>query len=130
MNSVNITGRITRDPEMKVTAGGNAVSAFSIACRRTYKNHQGEYDTDFIRCVAYGHQADYLCKYIKKGDLIGVGGAVRQYTYEGEDGLKHTGLEVVVGNGGNLEKLAAKQNSSAERDSFGEVAPLDDDIPF
>ena len=71
-----------------------------------------------------------MAKYIKKGDLIGVGGAVRQYTYEGEDGQKHTGLEVVIGNGGNLEKLAAKQNGSAERDSFDEVEPLDDDIPF
>ena len=130
MNRVDLTGRLVREPELKSTMGGHSVCAFSIACRRTYKNSQGTYDTDFIRCVAYGHQAEYLAKYIKKGDLIGVGGAVRQFTYKGEDGQKHTGLEVVIGNGGNLEKLAAKQNGSAGQDSFDEVEPLDDDIPF
>lgn len=129
MNRVDLTGRITKDPEVKVTQQSNtSICVFSIACRRSYKNSKGEYDTDFIRCVAYGAKADFMKKYIHQGDLIGVGGAVRQYKYE-KDGEQHTGLEVVIGSSGNVEKLAAKQNA-AKSDGLDEIEPMDEDIPF
>ena len=134
MNRVNITGRITRDPEVKVTTSGVSVCLFNIACRRTYKNHKGEYDTDFIRCVAYRSSADYLGKYAHKGDLLEISGAVRQYTYDGEDGQRHTGLEVVIDSKGDVGIAARKQAGSYSHaetgDGFDEIAPLDDEIPF
>lgn len=134
MNSVGLTGRITKDPEVKVTGKGVSICVFSIANRRTYKNLKGEYDTDFIRCVAYRSHADYLGKYAHKGDLLEVSGELRQYSYDGNDGKKYSGLEVVVGQKGNVGILARKQagnyNNADTGDGFDEIEPLDDDIPF
>lgn len=134
MNRVDLTGRLTADPEVRVTSGGVSVCVFSIGCRRTYKNAKGEYDTDFIRCVAYRYHADFLGKFAHKGDLLEVGGAVRQYKYDGNDGKRHTGLEVVVDSSGNVGILARKQTGNysnvGPNDGFDEVEPPDDDLPF
>ena len=71
MNRVDLTGRITKDPEVKVTQQSNtSICVFSIACRRSYKNSKGEYDTDFIRCVAFGKTAEFIEKYFVSQVLI------------------------------------------------------------
>lgn len=131
MNSVNITGRITRDPELKVTTSGVSVCSFTIAVRREYKNKQGEYDSDFIPCVCYSGKAEFLDKYVTKGDLLGIVGALRQYKYTTDSGEKRSGLQVSIERDGKIE-IAAKKKTSAEYDSdddLDECAPLDD-IPF
>lgn len=131
MNRVDLTGRITKDPEVKVTQQSNtSICVFSIACRRSYKNSKGEYDTDFIRCVAYGAKADYLGKYIHKGDLLEVSASLRQYSYKGEDGKDHVGLEVCIDSKGDVRCLQRKQQNTEAADALGECEPLDEDIPF
>ena len=63
MNCVILTGRITEDPDLKVTTSGKSVLRFTLAVRRERKNEAGQYDADFIKCVAWGHTADYINKY-------------------------------------------------------------------
>ena len=76
INNVVLTGRLTKDPEMKYYNGEKSVCYFTIAVNRNYKNANGEYDADFINCKAYRQTAEYLSNYCSKGDLIGVVGSI------------------------------------------------------
>ena len=67
MNKAILVGRLTRDPELRTTANGVSVCSFSIAVNRRYKNAEGNYDADFINCVAWRQQAEFLAKYFTKG---------------------------------------------------------------
>ncbi|MFA5719909.1 MAG: single-stranded DNA-binding protein, partial [Acholeplasmataceae bacterium] len=66
MNKVFLVGRITRDPELKYTTSNVAVVSFSVAINRIYQNAQGEYDADFINCVAWRRQAENLARFVRK----------------------------------------------------------------
>ena len=125
MNCVQVIGRITADPEVKVSQSGNSILIFSLAVQRDYKNRSGEYDTDFFRCVAYQSSADYLGKYAKKGDMLAVSGALRQNTYENRDGKKVSSVEISV----SSVQILNRKKSSAPEDGFDEMRPLDD-VPF
>lgn len=130
MNSSMISGRITRDPEVKVTSGGVSVCSFTIAVRRNYKNPQGEYESDFIPCVAYRSKADYVGKNAKKGDFLEVAGKLRQYKYETERGEKRSGLEIAIGSDGEVNIVAKKKAAEYEEAAtLDECEPLDN-IPF
>ena len=63
MNKAILVGRLTKDPELKTTAGGVNVCSFTIAVNRRFKNAEGNYDADFINCVAWRQQAELLAKY-------------------------------------------------------------------
>ena len=76
INNVVLTGRLTKDVELKYYNGEKSVAYFTIAVNRNYKNANGEYDADFINCKAYRNTAEYLAKYCNKGDLIGVVGSI------------------------------------------------------
>ena len=67
LNKVLLTGRLTAAPELKTTASGINVTTFSLAVQRNYKNGAGEYDTDFINCVAWRNQADFITRFFDKG---------------------------------------------------------------
>lgn len=125
MNCVQVIGRITADPEVKVSQSGKSILSFSLAVQRDYKNRSGEYDTDFFRCVAYQSSADYLGKYGKKGDMLAVSGALRQNTYENRDGKKVSSVEISVS---TVQILSRKKSGPAE-DGLDEMQPLDD-VPF
>lgn len=125
MNCVQLIGRITVDPDVKVTSGGVSVLSFSLAVNRNYKNKSGEYDTDFFRCVAYRGTADLIGKYAKKGDLLGLTGVLRQNSYE-KDGRKYSVVEIYVE---TAQFLTAKKKAEPAADSFDEVKPLDN-LPF
>ena len=96
LNKVLLTGRLTAAPELKTTASGINVTTFSLAVQRNYKNGAGEYDTDFINCVAWRHQADFITRFFDKGQLITVVGALTSRRYEDANGNKRTAFEVVV----------------------------------
>lgn len=96
LNKVLLTGRLTAAPELKTTASGINVTTFSLAVQRNYKNGAGEYDTDFINCVAWRNQADFITKFFDKGQLITVVGALTSRRYEDANGNKRTAFEVVV----------------------------------
>ena len=83
MNKVIITGRLTAAPELRTTTNGKSVTEFTIAVERFGDDIK---QADFIRCTAYNRQADNICRYKKKGDLIAVYGALRVDKYKDKDG--------------------------------------------
>lgn len=125
MNCVQEIGRITADPEVKVSQSGKSILIFSLAVQRDYKNRSGEYDTDFFRCVAYQSSADYLGKYAKKGDMLAVVGALRQNTYENREGKKVSSVEISV----SSVQILSRKKSAPTEDGLDEMQPLDD-VPF
>ena len=76
INNVVLTGRLTKDVELKYYNDEKSVCYFTVAVNRNYKNANGEYDADFINCKAYKNTAEYLAKYCNKGDLVGVVGSI------------------------------------------------------
>ena len=82
LNQAVVVGRIVREPEVKKTDSGNAVSNITLAVPREFKNPKGEYDTDFINCVLWKGVAESTASYCKKGDLVGVRGRIQTRNYE------------------------------------------------
>jgi single-strand DNA-binding protein len=105
MNKVILIGRLTRDPELKFTAGsGVAVTTFALAVDRNFKNKNGQREADFINIVAYSKLAEIMANYLKKGRLVAISGRIETRTYEGNDGQKKYYTDVVVDDFQFLEK--------------------------
>ena len=98
MNKIILVGRLTKDPEVRSTSAGFATANFTVAVSRNFKNKDGNYDADFLPCVAFRAQADFVSKFFKKGSLIGVEGRVQTRNYDAQDGTKRYVTEVVVEN--------------------------------
>ena len=98
MNKVIISGRLTKDVEFRSTEIGTSVARFTVATNRNFKNKEGNYDADFISCVAYRNSADFIAKYFKKGSGIIVDGRIQTGSYEAQDGTKRYTTDVVVEN--------------------------------
>ena len=88
MNRVCLIGRLTKDTELRATPNGTYTTSNTIAVNRNFKNANGEYDADFINIVAWRNTAEFLCKYAKKGSLVGCEGRIQTRTYEDTDGKK------------------------------------------
>lgn len=95
MNKVILIGRLTKDPELKITASGIDMCSFGIAVNRP-ANANGEKEADFINCVAFKINAANLGKYKRKGDLICVEGTLQTRKYQAQDGSNRVATEVVV----------------------------------
>lgn len=132
MNKVNLIGRLTRDVELRTTQGGVSVSSFTLAVNRRFKNAEGNYDADFINCVAWRQSAEYLSKNYSKGDMVGISGSIQTRNYE-KDGNTVYITEVVADEihyvGGKKPAQASSQTDVPEQDSFMPM-PQDDDVPF
>ena len=89
MNSVNITGNLTHDPEIRKTAAGTSVCSFTLAVNRAFKK-EGQPDADFVPCRAFGNNADFVGSYARKGDGLAVKGEMRVESYQAQDGAKKT----------------------------------------
>ena len=98
MNKVILVGRLTRDPELRSTTSGFNTANFSVAVQRNFKNKDGNFDADFINCVAFRNQADFISKYFKKGNMIGLEGRIQSRSYDANDGTKRYVTEVLVDN--------------------------------
>ena len=96
LNQSILVGRIVREPEVRETENGTKVSHLTLAVQRSYKNVNGEYDTDFINCVLWKGIAESTCEYCQKGDLIGVKGRLQTRTIETEEIPKHNTVELVA----------------------------------
>lgn len=90
MNSVNIIGRLTRDPGLRKTSNGRSVTNFCLAVNRANEG------ADFIDCVAWSETADLACKYLHKGSQIGVSGRIQTRTYDDKNGNSRKIVEVVI----------------------------------
>lgn len=98
INSVNISGNVTRDPELRQTAGGMCVLAFGIASNSSRKNQQtGEWEDypNFVDCTVFGKRAEGLAKFLAKGMKVALSGSLRYSSWE-KDGRKRSRLEVVA----------------------------------
>ena len=95
MNKVLLVGRLTRDPELRTTPGGMAVTRFTIAVSQNFTNKNGERGADFINCSAWGRQADNISKYCHKGTMVSAEGRIRTSSYDAQDGTKRYVTEVV-----------------------------------
>lgn len=99
LNCVCLTGRLTRDPELRTTATGKQVAAFTLAVQKRFKpQDESRPDASFIDCVAWGQQAEFLCNYGAKGRMVGVTGRLEQRRYQAQDGTNRNVVEVVVDN--------------------------------
>lgn len=131
MNKVILIGNLTKDPELMTTTSGVSVAKFTLAVQRKFKNESGNYETDFINCVAWRNTADNIKKFVKKGNKLGVVGAIQTRTYETQDGDKRYITEVVVD---EIELLTPKANDGTEKTETKEQAKMeqvdDDSLPF
>ena len=121
MNKVVMIGRNTKDVELKQTTAGTSVAEFSIAVKRTFKTN-GEYESDFFNCIAYGKVAETISRYVKKGDLIGIEGRLQTRNYTNKEGRKVYVTEIVVE---NVEFLQSKKQEE-QKPTFADTDPFKD----
>lgn len=86
INTAAVTGRLTKDPELRVTASGKQVCSFTVACNRMKRKGEDEAQADFISCVTWDQSADYLSRYGHKGDRVQLDGRIQTRHYEDKDG--------------------------------------------
>jgi single-strand DNA-binding protein len=96
LNKAILIGHLTANPELKQTPGGIAVTSFTIGITRTYKAQGEEAQTDFIDIVAWRTTAEFICRYFKKGQAIGICGEIQTRSYTAQDGSKRYATEVVA----------------------------------
>ena len=111
LNSVSLTGRLTRDVDLRYTQSGTAAGSFTLAVDRKFKSKNGERETDFISCVIWRKSAENFANFTKKGSLVGVEGHIQTRTYDNAQGQKVFVTEVIVDNFALLESRQASQNS-------------------
>lgn len=109
INTVVLTGRLTKDVDLKYTQSGTAVGQFNLAVNRSFKNAKGEQEVDFINCVIWRKPAETLANFTGKGTLIGVEGSIQTRNYENKQGQRVYITEVVVN---NFTFLEPRQNGS------------------
>ena len=95
LNQLVVVGRLVKDPELRKTENGKKVTNITLAVPRSYKNVNGEYETDFIDCTLWSGVAESTTDYCKKGDLLGVRGRIQTRTYEKDDEKRYI-TEVVA----------------------------------
>lgn len=94
LNQCNFIGRLTDRPSGGQTQSGTSYVQFDIAVQRNFKNSNGDYDADFIRCTSFGGSADYLMQYADKGDTVAVSGQMQNNNYTDNSGQKHYGMKL------------------------------------
>ena len=106
LNKCMIIGNLGRDPEMRYTPSGQAVTQFTVAVNRNYKDSQGERqeETEWFRIVAWGQQAEFAAEYLRKGNKVFVEGRLQTRQWEGQDGQKRYTTELVANTIQNLER--------------------------
>jgi single-strand DNA-binding protein len=122
MNKCNFTGRLVRDPELRTTASGVATCSFTIVIDRKFKNANGEKQSDFIKCVAWRQQAEFISKYFRKGNWIEVSGSMQSGSYTNKDGAKVNTMDCIVDEAGFVGAKAV-DNSPAAAPSFAGSEP-------
>ena len=108
INSVVLVGNLTRDPEGGTTQSGIAYCRFTVACQRRFRNTQGQYEADFINCMAWRQTAEFVQRHFIKGNKIGLIGTIQTRTYDAQDGTKRYVTEVVAD---NVEFVAPRSDS-------------------
>lgn len=113
INRAVLTGRITRDPELRYTQNGTAVVQFTLAVDRQFRNQDGEREADFINCVIWRKSAENFANFTHKGSKIGVDGRIQTRSYENHQGNRVYVTEVIVESFALLDSLQDSQQGSA-----------------
>lgn len=130
MNKVFLSGNLTRDPEVKYTPNGKAVSKFGIAINRRYKSAEsGQPDVDFFNLTAWDKTAEFCGRYLRKGSRVLVEGRLQTYSYQTQDGTKRSGVDIQIENiefasskreGDSGERFTPKPSSTPSNADFDE----------
>ena len=138
MNSVQLTGRLTRDPEVRYTDGGLSIARFTLAVSRRFKQ-EGSPDADFIRCVAFGKTAEFIEKYFSQGRKMDLNGRIQTGSYTNQEGQKVYTTDIVVENvefgeskGSGTSGGTQRQDPAiADSDGFMNIPDgIDEELPF
>lgn len=146
INRVNITGNLTRDPELRATAGGTQMLTFGVAVNDRRKNPQTSAWEDvpnFVDCIVFGSRAEAVSRFITKGSKVAIEGKLRYSSWETKEGQRRSKLEVIVdeiefmsrSNGQQVTSPAAEAVKVADTPAYGmpqapEPEFYDADIPF
>ena len=136
MNSTQLLGRLTKDPELKYGSSGTAYCKFTLAVNRAFKKDE----TDFINCTAFGKAAETIAEYVRKGDQFAVTGRIQVDVYE-KDGEKRYSTGVMVDGFTFIAKAKGEGNSNAgsskpekEKQAGGKAPEVnfedDEEFPF
>ena len=112
LNRVVLTGRLTRDPELRYTGSGTAVCSFTVAVDRQFRNQNGDRDADFISCVIWRKSAENFANFTHKGSLVGIDGRLSTRNYENNQGQRVYVTEVTVDNFALLEPRSSNQGNN------------------
>lgn len=136
MNSVQLLGRLTRDPDVRYADSGSTIARFSLAVDRRFKQEGGE-TADFINCIAFGKTAEFIEKYFTKGLKIALNGRIQTGSYTNKDNVKVFTTDVVVE---NVEFAESKNNNSNAVSNTAASTPngdfmsipdvMDEELPF
>lgn len=145
INRVVLVGRLTKDPELRRTAGDIPVVSFTVAINRPYAKTDQDQQADFINCTAWRRQAETVHQYLAKGSLVGVEGRIQTRNYEDAQGQRRVFTEVLADSvqflepkGSAQEKSATSQSpydyqdtpSKSSHDDEPIIDIPDDDLPF
>lgn len=114
-NKIVLVGRLTRDPESRVTGGGLTVTKFAVAVDRRFKNQAGERVTDFFDCSAFRQTAEFVSNYVTKGRLVLVEGSIEFNEATGQDGEKRRYTNVIAENVQTLDSQRQEGEEPAPR---------------
>lgn len=136
LNRIIIMGRMTRDPELRRTQSGNAVTSFSLAVERDIKNQNGEKETDFIDVVAWKNTAEFVSRYFSKGRMVVVEGRLQMRDWKDQNGNNRRTAEVVADSvyfgDSKREESYAERNEAPAVDSSAQITEEQEDgeLPF
>ena len=131
LNKVILMGRLTRDPEMRYTQSNTPVASFTLAIDRDRKDPNGEKQTDFVDCVTWNKQAEFVKSWFAKGMMAIVVGRIQSRNWEDRNGNKRTSIEINANEvlfGEPKKDKDAPKSEPAEPDMFPELD--DSDCPF
>jgi single-strand DNA-binding protein len=133
LNKATLIGNLTRDPELRKTAGGQSVTSFSIATNRVFTTAAGEKkdQADYHNIVAWGRLAEICAQYLTKGKKVYVDGRIQSREWEGQDGVKRYRTEIVAENLIMLDRPSAGQGGGSYQKAEGSSSvPQMDDAPL
>lgn len=109
MNRVILTGRITKDPEIRYSSQGIAVLSFSLAVDRQTRDASGARQADFFNCTAFRNQAEFISRYVKKGYMLCVEGRLHNRSYQAQDGTMRYATDIICD---QVENLTPRQQTN------------------
>lgn len=139
MNKVILTGRFTRDPEVRYTNDGTSIARFSIAVNRRFAKEGSDQKADFLNCIAFGKSAEFIEKYFFKGMKVDLSGRIQTGSYTNRDGQKVYTTDIVVEEIEFGESKGSNQSQQKPETPHPETDPdgfmsipdgIDEELPF